>query len=101
MFLTYPTLNRDVHTPYSVQSFTVQHPCRRFPAAADEIGASSLLWGTDIPGLLSYATYEQLRTVVTRHCDFFTEVELAQVMGLNAMEVYWGADGDSVSGGRQ
>jgi predicted TIM-barrel fold metal-dependent hydrolase len=69
--------------------------------AVDEVGAGSLMWGTDIPGLISYATYEQLRTIVTRHCDFFTEEELAHVMGLNALEVYWGTDGDGVSGSRK
>ena len=63
----------------------------------DTVGASRLLWGTDVPGLLSHATYAQLRDVVpprvvARHCDFVLEAELAQVMGRNALEVYWGGD---------
>lgn len=61
--------------------------------AVDMLGASKLLWGTDVPGLLSYATYPQLRDLVARRCDFLLEIQVAQVIGGNALDVYWAGEG--------
>lgn len=57
--------------------------------AADLIGAEKLMWGTDVPGLLTRGSYRQLLNYVRRHCDFLSEAERAAVLGQNALRVYW------------
>jgi predicted TIM-barrel fold metal-dependent hydrolase len=52
------------------------------------IGADRLMWGTDLPGTLAVATYEQLQAWVSRHCDFLTPAERAAVLGGTAAHVY-------------
>jgi len=57
--------------------------------AVDLIGAQKIMWGTDAPGLLTSGTYRQLLNYVKRHCDFLSAQEMADVLGLNALRVYW------------
>jgi len=57
--------------------------------AAELIGAEKLLWGADVPGLLTSGSYRQLLNYVRLHCDFLSEAEMADVLGLNALRVYW------------
>lgn len=66
---------------------TVQQYLRR---AVDMIGADKILWGSDIPGMLIYATYPQLLNLVARHCEFLSNSELERILGDNALEVYGG-----------
>lgn len=56
--------------------------------AVELVGAERIMWGTDIPGLLSFATYPQLLDWVTRHCDFLSESDQAKILGENAWQVY-------------
>ena len=62
--------------------------------AAQLIGAEKIMWGTDVPGLLTSGTYRQLLNYVRRHCDFLSEEEKAGVLGLNALRVYWRGEAD-------
>ena len=57
--------------------------------AVDLIGAEKIMWGTDVPGLLTSGSYRQLLNYVRLHCDFLPAEEKAQVLGLNALRVYW------------
>jgi len=59
--------------------------------AVDLIGAEKIMWGTDAPGLLTSGSYRQLLNYVRLHCDFLSEAEMADVLGLNALRVYWRA----------
>lgn len=62
---------------------------RRYIArAVGLIGAGKILWGTDVPGLLSQATYPQLLEYVTRHCNFLAPEELEAIVGGNAFKLY-------------
>ena len=63
---------------------TVQEYIRR---AVEMVGVEKMIWGTDVPGLLCHATYLQLLDFC-RHCDFFSESDLARVLGGNAWRVY-------------
>jgi len=56
--------------------------------AAALIGADRLMWGTDAPGTLAGATYQQLLAWVSRHCDFLDPDQRAAVLGGTAAEVY-------------
>ena len=57
--------------------------------ATELIGAEKIMWGTDVPGLLTSGSYRQLLNYVRLHCDFLSEEEMADVLGLNALRVYW------------
>ena len=57
--------------------------------AVELIGAEKIMWGSDVPGLLTSGTYRQLLNYVRLHCDFLSEDDMAGVLGLNALRVYW------------
>ena len=59
--------------------------------AVDLIGADKLMWGTDVPGLLTSGTYPQLLNYLRRHGDFLSDEDMAGVLGGNALRVYWSA----------
>lgn len=59
--------------------------------AVDLIGAEKLMWGSDVPGLLTSGSYPQLLNYLRRHCDFLSDEEMAGVLGGNALRVYWSA----------
>jgi len=56
--------------------------------AINRIGPGKIMWGTDIPALLSYATYPQLLQAARIHLDFLSGDERDMVMGGNASRVY-------------
>ena len=56
--------------------------------AAEEVGASRLMWASDMPSVLLHVTYEQSIDWVRKHCEFFKPGELELVMGANAHGVY-------------
>jgi predicted TIM-barrel fold metal-dependent hydrolase len=57
--------------------------------AVELVGADRLLWGSDVPGVLSVATYAQLFGFVARHCDFLAAGDRARILGLNAEDLYF------------
>lgn len=57
--------------------------------AVELIGAEKVMWGTDAPGLLTSGSYRQLLNYVRLHCNFLSEGEMAGLLGLNALRVYW------------
>ena len=59
--------------------------------AVEMVGAGSIMWGTDVPGLLTFATYSQLLGFVARHCDFLSRGDREKILGGNAWRVYGGA----------
>ena len=62
---------------------------RRYIRIATElVGPEKILWGTDVPGLLTVATYRQLVDLARVHTDFLSTDDQAKVLGLNAMRVY-------------
>jgi predicted TIM-barrel fold metal-dependent hydrolase len=79
-----------IYWPAEDYPYATARDCLR--QAVEIVGPERLLWGTDVPGLLSYATYEQLLGFLTRHCDFLSPTDLDKVLGANAWEVYGGAD---------
>jgi len=49
--------------------------------AVEHIGPDRLMWGTDYPGALNWATYRQWADLVRRHCSFLSEDQRASILG--------------------
>ncbi len=60
--------------------------------AVDVIGTDRLMWGSDIPGLLTRADYTHLLSSAEQQLAFLGEAERQRVMGGNAWRLY-GATG--------
>jgi predicted TIM-barrel fold metal-dependent hydrolase len=58
--------------------------------AIEWVGCEKVMWGTDQPGLLGHANLPQLVRLAETQLDFLAPAERARVMGLNALEVFWG-----------
>ena len=58
--------------------------------AIDMIGAESILWGTDAPGLLEQGSYVQLLDYLRDGCNHLTAAERDSIFGGNASRVYFG-----------
>jgi predicted TIM-barrel fold metal-dependent hydrolase len=54
----------------------------------DRLGAEKLLWGSDMPNVERFCTYRQTLDDVRRYCNFFSALEMDQVLGLNAARLY-------------
>lgn len=63
---------------------------RYLSMAIDIVGPDKILWGTDVPGLLTIATYRQLADLASEHLDFLSQPDRDKVLGLNALRVYGG-----------
>ena len=61
---------------------------RYLQMAVDHIGPSKILWGTDVPGLLTSASYPQLVKMAKLHSGFLSPDEQAMVLYKNAFLVY-------------
>jgi predicted TIM-barrel fold metal-dependent hydrolase len=61
---------------------------RAIRRAVEMVGADTLLWGTDAPGLLGHATYPQLLQYLVRHCEFLSAADRTKLLGENAWHVY-------------
>jgi len=56
--------------------------------AIERIGARKIMWGSDIPGLLSRATYRQLLNAARLHTQFLQPAEQALILGKNAAGIF-------------
>ena len=62
--------------------------CKFIHKAVELVGVDKLLWGSDIPGLLTVATYSQLLDYIRKHCEFLSQSDKAKILGENALQVY-------------
>lgn len=67
----YPTINKYLHH------------------VIDRIGAEKVMWGTDIPGLLTHATYPQLVVLAGLHTVFLSAPEQKMILGGNALKLFF------------
>lgn len=56
--------------------------------ATDLIGSHKLLWGTDVPAVLTAVTYPQLRELADEHLSFLPAADRRAVLGETALSVY-------------
>lgn len=56
--------------------------------ALEEISADRLLWGTDVPGLLTAGTYPQLLDATRVHLKALPAPVVDGILGLNALQAY-------------
>ncbi len=55
-----------------------------------EVGSGKLLWGTDAPVTLNHSTYAEMLRQVQAGMEFLKPRDVAQIMGQNALQLYWG-----------
>ncbi|MDL2253858.1 amidohydrolase [Ruminococcaceae bacterium OttesenSCG-928-I18] len=60
-----------------------------FKMAYHTCGTDRLLWGSDMPTIMTTCTYKQTLTQITRHCDFLTQKDYEQLFHKNAEKVYF------------
>ena len=61
---------------------------RYLEMSVDLVGPDKILWGTDVPGLLTVATYRQLVRLAHEHTAFLSPDDQAKIIGGNALHVY-------------
>lgn len=54
----------------------------------ERIGADKLMWGTDIPGMFRFLTYDQMIDLVAIELDWLAEDARAAILGETALAVY-------------
>lgn len=55
----------------------------------EKIGASKMLWGSDMPNTERGCTYLQSLTYLTQHCTFISSSDMDLILGENASEIYF------------
>ena len=55
----------------------------------EKLGASKLLWGSDMPNVERSCTYRQSLTYLTRYCEFIPAADLDLIVGGNANNLYF------------
>ena len=78
--------------PAYLPSETFPYPSaeRYLHLALEMIGATKILWGTDLPGLLGQATYRQLLQLGRLHTEILSAQEQTMILGENALHVFEG-----------
>ena len=54
----------------------------------DEVGAGSLVWGSDMPACERTVTYKQSMILFQTQCDFLTDEQRGLIMGENLARLY-------------
>jgi predicted TIM-barrel fold metal-dependent hydrolase len=54
----------------------------------EKFGAEKLIWGSDMPNVERFCTYQQSLDYVVRYCDFLNESEMEKILGRNCMGLY-------------
>ena len=72
------------------EAFPYPSTRRWLQEAIEWVGCEKVMWGTDQPGLLGHANLPQLVRLAETQLDFLAPEERARVMGLNALEIFWG-----------
>jgi len=52
-------------------------------------GMEKVMWGTDYPTVLKQGSYRQALDIVLKHCDFFSDEDMENVLGRNATKIYF------------
>jgi predicted TIM-barrel fold metal-dependent hydrolase len=72
----------------SEESYPFPTAGRYIQEAIECIGISKVMWGTDVPALLTTATYKQLLSAAYTQLDFLDETARSMVLGGNALNVF-------------
>lgn len=73
------------------------YAARYLKVAMEEVGPDKLLWGTDYPTLLQWATYPRLLEMAREHTGFLSSAEQRMFLGENALHVYRAARDDEAA----
>ena len=84
----------DVYIDAGAITFRHRYPFAKsqqlLQGAVERVGADKISWGSDYPrpGLVVDSSYKQQLEFITVECDFLTDVQRAQILGLNALKIY-------------
>lgn len=67
--------------PYKEAWPLIRDLCERF-------GAEKLMWGSDMPNVERFCTYQQSLDYVMRYCDFLSADEMERILGGNCIKLY-------------
>ena len=88
-------LHRNVYLGISAVGMLLEepYPCKQSLALLEDavrlVGASKLLWGTDVPYVLRRYTYRELLDVIRAGVSFLSKDETAAVLGGNASRLFF------------
>jgi len=74
---------------FSSEIFPFKSAEKYFKMAVKLIGAEKIMWGTDVPGLLTHATYNQLIELADIYSEEFNQQQKQLIMVQNALNVYF------------
>ncbi len=72
---------------YASEEYPYPSAIRLIAEVRDRIGAEKLVWGSDIPGTLQYATYRQMIEFIDRSSDF-SDTEKRLIFSENAVKAF-------------
>ena len=82
----FDTASLVAYTPEEIFPFATA--TRYMRTALDRIGPAKILWGTDIPGTLTHATYPQFVTLAKQQVSHLPLEQQAMVLGGNALALF-------------
>lgn len=53
------------------------------------LGAEKILWGSDYPCMMLFATYQQLIDILNKGCKNIPPTEVEKILGGNALKLFW------------
>ncbi len=54
----------------------------------ERFGAEKLIWGSDMPNVERFCTYQQSLDFLVRYCDFLNSSEMERILGKNCIALY-------------
>ncbi|HCT71140.1 MAG TPA: hypothetical protein DF409_09040, partial [Bacteroidales bacterium] len=82
-------LDTSTITYYTEEFFRFDRAVEFISEGYKKLGASKLLWGSDYPCMVLYATYRQLLDIVRVGCESIPARDIELIMGKNALELFW------------
>jgi len=78
-----------IHAFYGQESYPFVNTCKLIEKIYSTLGYKKLLWGTDYPAILTFASYKQLVGYIIKGCIKIPEKHREIIMGANALNLFW------------
>ena len=78
-----------VHYNYNKEEYPFTGSCKLIEKAYGIIGPEKIIWGSDYPAILAFATYGQLTNYIVKGCKKIPDKDKEMIMGKNALNIFW------------